>query len=123
MLADLARQIPEDDNYMADDVTASASRHGDRHDGHIHPLDHFCGSNCPMYSGLGREVGEPGAPGADRIPATSRPENAATTLVIEGPDAYRRVTLPEGVETVEVYVGVDGVSVRFDGEEVEDANE
>lgn len=49
--------------------------------------------------------------------------SAATTLVIEGPDAYRRVTLPENVEEIDVYVGVDGVSVKFDGIEVEDADE
>ena len=49
--------------------------------------------------------------------------NAATTLVVEGPDAYRRVTLPENVEEIDVYVGVDGVRVHFDGIEVEDAEE
>lgn len=49
--------------------------------------------------------------------------NAATTLLIEGPDAYRRVTLPENVEQIDVYVGVDGVSVKFDGIEVKDDDE
>ena len=50
-------------------------------------------------------------------------DSAASTLVIEGPDAYRRVTLPESVEEINVYVGVDGVSVKFDGEEIEDDDE
>ena len=49
--------------------------------------------------------------------------SAARTLVVEGPDAYRRVVLPANVEEIDVYVGVDGVRVHFDGIEVEDDDE
>lgn len=59
---------------------------------------------------------DPAAPWRDRPAAT-------TLLVIEGPDTYRRTFVPPGVGRIEVYVGVDGVTFRFDGEEVEDDDE